>query len=209
MSTNALRGAVLVALAILLGAIVLGRGLDDPVPGFIESGASAVDAVDPNVDDGVEVFDTDTNTVPAVTFDDPLTTDETLVDDGLNPAPAEEVVQPPAPAPIESAPHDPSEVTVQVANAAGVNGLAGNFTDRLQARNYVTRTPANADPAAVSIVYYEPTYDGDARQIVTEVFNSPDVLLEPMPDPPPAITPADANGSNIIMIVGSDALSQS
>lgn len=187
MSTNAVRGAALVAVAVLLGALVLGRGLDDPVPGLIATGAVAADTgVEQTFEE--ESFDE--------TFEEPV---ETVV-----------VLEPTVPpAPVFSPVHNPSEVSVQVANAASVNGLAGRFSERLQARNYVTRTAANAEDRFESVIYYEAGYDGDADAILREVFNAPFVRLEPMPDPRPAVNPEDSNGSNILIMVGSDDLSLS
>lgn len=191
MSTNAVRGAALVAVAVLLGALVLGWGLDDPVPGLIGTTGSAAADVD----------------TPEPSFEDeglddafPETPEETAV-----------VIVPPAvPVPPPLSPvHNSSEVSVQVANAAGINGLAGGFSDRLQARNYVTRTPANADVRVDSVIYFEAGYDGDADAILREVFNAPNVRSELMPVPRPPVDPEDANGSNILLIVGSDDLSLS
>lgn len=191
MSTNAVRGAALVAVAVLLGALVLGWGLDDPVPGLIGTTGSAAADVD----------------TPEPSFEDeglddafPETPEETAV-----------VIVPPAvPVPPPLSPvHNSSEVSVQVANAAGINGLASGFSDRLQARNYVTRTPANADVRVDSVIYFEAGYDGDADAILREVFNAPNVRSELMPVPRPPVDPEDANGSNILLIVGSDDLSLS
>jgi len=194
MSTNAVRGAALVAVAVLLGALVLGWGLDDPVPGLIGTTGSASADVD----------------VAEPTFDD-AAADDAFVDP-LDSLPEETAVVVPPPPPTEpalSVPHNPSEVSVQVANAAGIDGLAGRFSDKLQARNFVTRTAANADTTAESVIYYEPGYDGDADLILREVFNAPNVRSELMPVPRPPVNPADANGSNILIIVGTDDLSLS
>lgn len=192
MSTNAVRGAALVAVAVLLGALVLGWGLDDPVPGLIgTTGSTAADI-------GTDVGD--------VVLDGQAEIDQAA------PEPTEAIVNvppPPPPAPALTPPHDASQVSVQVANAASINGLASRFSDRLQTRNYITRTPANADPRVESVIYYEPGYDGDADVILREVFNSPDVRAEVMTLPRPAVNPEDANGSNILIIVGSDELSLS
>jgi len=193
MGTNAVRGAALVAVAVLLGALVLGWGLDDPVPGLIGttgSAASDVDFTEPSFEDDVS--------------------DDAFVDPAPLP-PEPQVVLPPAPppAPAFSPLHDASQVSVQVANAASINGLAGRFSDRLQARNFVTRTAANAETTAESVIYYEPGYDGDADLILREVFNSPNVRSELMPVPRPPVNPEDPNGSNILIIVGTDDLSLS
>jgi len=194
MSTNAVRGAALVAVAVLLGALVLGWGLDDPVPGLIgTTGSAAADTTD----DTFESSDDDADSIDEAFAEEPVETAVTIV-------------PPVAPAvPVLSPVHATNEVSVQVANATGIDGLASRFSDRLQASNYVTRTPADAEDQVESVLYYEPGYDGDAAAILRVVFNSPNVRTEPMPVPRPAVNPEDANGSNILIVVGSDDLSLS
>jgi len=194
MNTSAIRGAVLVGLAVLIGALVLFQGLNDS-PTTVETARIASPTSEPTA-----VIDA---------------TATSVVDSGaVATATASPLAQP---APATSLKHDPSEVSVQVANASavdgpgtGVAGLAGNLTRVLQQRNYVMRTATNATVnVATSTVYYEEGYDGDAREIVDSVFGLPNIAILPMPDPPPEVSNPEPSGVNILIIAGADELARS
>lgn len=169
MNSNATRGAVLVGIAALIAALILGWGVDS------SDSASPVAAVAPTV-----------TPVPAVeTF--PTAT--------------------PVPAPAGTA-RAASEVRVQVANAARIDGKAGDMTARLSAQGYRTSPATNAEESSVSTVYFELGYQADAEAILA-IFGSPDTLVVPMTDPRPTVAgPDTTDPPNIIMIVGSDELSR-
>jgi len=194
MNTSAIRGAVLVALAVLVGALVLFQGLNDS-PTTPETARIVSPTSEPTV-----VADA---------------TPTAVVDNGeVATATAPPLAQP---APATSLKHDPSEVSVQVANASavegpgtGVAGLAGNLTRVLQQRNYVMRTATNATiNVPTSTVYYEEGYDGDAREIVDSVFGLPNIAILPMPVPPPEVDNPEPGGVNILIIAGADELARS
>jgi len=170
-NSNATRGAVLVGIAALVAALILGWGVDD-------SDANLVAAV-PTV--------TPVPTVDVTTF--PTAT--------------------PVPQAPAGAPRSPEEVRVQVANAAEIQGKAGDMTARLSAQGYRTSEPANAEASSVSTVYFELGYEADA-QAVLAIFGSPNTQTFPMPNPRPEVSNPDTldGGPNIIMIVGSDELSR-
>lgn len=99
-------------------------------------------------------------------------------------------------------PHDPAEVTVLVANGTGgqVRGAAGRIAEQLQPENYVLKPSTNATGAAeASMVYYQPEYEADARQIASLLTPAPGV--QPMPETPPV---ADLQGAHILVVVAAD-----
>lgn len=185
MKTSAVRGAVLVGLTVIVGALILFRGLgDSPTTQVAAAEAEAV--------------------ATSVAIVVPPTV--TPLPDTAATATALPLAQP-APATFEK--HAPSEVTVQVANGAGVDGLATTLTRRLQQRNYVMRTATNAEiKVPTSTVYYEEGYDGDAQEIIQGVFGL-NIAMAPMPDPPPSVSNPEPGGVNILIIAGSDELARS
>jgi len=173
MNPNAMRGAIIVGVALLFGALILGWGADS---------------------DGTVV------TTPAALEDTtPFPTAVTIAPTAV-----------PTTAPVLSQPRDPSQVRVQVANAANIAGIAGNFTARLNAQGYTTGQAPNAADSAVSFIYYAPGYEADARQILT-IFGSPSVEVLPLPSPAPAVDDLDTvnGGSNVLIVIGTDDLSRS
>lgn len=174
MNSNAMRGAVLVGVAVLIGALILGWGADDG-DGTQVVTQEAVATVTP---------------VPTVVAAAPVAT--------ATPT-----------APIGTT-RDPSQVRIQVANAARIEGLAGQISARLGAQGYVTAAPTNAAETTVSTLYFELGYEADA-QAVLAIFNSPNTQTFPMPNPRPEVDNPDTvdGGANIIMVVGSDDLSRS
>lgn len=186
MQASGVRGAVLVAVGVILGGVIFWLGLSDPPATADNARAVSVSTADPTV-------------VPSVT---PNATE-------LTPAPVATATPPPlaVASPSRSLKHDPSEVTVQVANGARVDGLAGKVTSRLGQRNYVMRGATNAiEEAPVSIIYYEEGYDGDAEEIKINVLNVPTVAILPMPDPLPEIGSPEPGGVNILIIAGADEM---
>lgn len=96
--------------------------------------------------------------------------------------------------------HDPSEVTVLVANGSGISGAAGRVADSLKASNYVTAPSVNANtPAETSTVYYAPGYEADAAAVAGLLTPTP--AIEPMPDPLPV---DDLSGAQILVVVAAD-----
>jgi hypothetical protein len=102
-------------------------------------------------------------------------------------------------------PHDPAQVKVLVLNGSGKSGVAKTGKDQLAAANYTVLEPGNAKGATVtaSIVYFVPGYDADAQTIAAKL-GLPASAVQPLPNPLPA-TIADAQGSNIVVIIGTDA----
>ena len=99
-----------------------------------------------------------------------------------------------------TAPHDPSKVTVLVANGAGINGLASKIGDKLKAANYVTAEPGNTKaPADESAVYFSPGYEADANAIAALLTPAPKVAA--LPNPAPV---ADTKNAKVIVVAAAD-----
>lgn len=95
---------------------------------------------------------------------------------------------------------NPAEVTVLVANGAGVNGLASKVADKLKAANYVTAEPGNTKaPADESAVYFTPGYEADAAAVAALLTPAPKVSA--LPDPPPV---DDMKGAQVLVVAAAD-----
>ena len=97
--------------------------------------------------------------------------------------------------------HDPSQVTILVANGTGgIKGAAKTIADKLTASNYVLKPSVDTkSPAEGSVVYFAAGYEPDARRVAA--------LLTPPPavQPMPAVLPVtDLARANLLVIVASD-----
>jgi len=96
--------------------------------------------------------------------------------------------------------HDPSQVSILVANGSGTTGAASRIAGSLAASNYVLKTSTNTKtPASASVVYYAAGYEADARAIAKLLTPQPGV--EAMPA---ALPVADLAGAQILVIVAAD-----
>ena len=105
-----------------------------------------------------------------------------------------------APSVTTAATRDPSEVTVLVANGAGIPGLASTVSDQLKGANYVVAEPGNTKaPADESAVYFTPGYEADAAAVAA--------LLTPPPQTAPLPSPApvdDMKSANVLVVAAAD-----
>jgi hypothetical protein len=101
--------------------------------------------------------------------------------------------------------HDPAQVKVLILNGSGKSGVAKAAKDQLAAANYTVLEPGNAKGGTItaSIVYFVPGYDADAQTIAAKL-GLPASAAQPLPNPVPD-TVADAQGANIVVIIGTDA----
>jgi hypothetical protein len=101
--------------------------------------------------------------------------------------------------------HDPAQVKVLILNGSGKTGVAKTAKDQLAAGNYTVLDPGNVKGAnvATSIVYFVPGYDADGQTIAAKL-SLPANAAQPLPNPLPASI-ADAQGSNVVVIIGTDA----
>lgn len=204
---NAVRGAIVVVIALVIGVVILARGLDEP-------------------DSAAPVQTTDTTAAATTT---------TVAEPAPPPAPApspQDAAPPPAPpeaapppppspddipadipddmivasAPLQQSPVPPrNEVRVLVANGTSVCGAAGRLATSLSAQGFNVLPAVNAETAAeVSTVYYVEQY-GAAASVVTSLLQGADPSrVAPMPANPPT----DPGNSHILIHIGADDLAQ-
>lgn len=100
-------------------------------------------------------------------------------------------------------PRDPAEVTVLVANGAGIGGLAGRIAETLNGANYVTAEPTNTRaPANESVIFFTPGYEAEANAIAALL--SPQPRVEALPDPPPV----ESIGTAHVLVVAAADLAE-
>ena len=182
------RALLLIAVAVILGLILLWKGLDT-TPGITVSpeatddgSAESVGMVDEGQADLLVADEPVATTIPAQT----TTTTSTA-----------------APAPTRP----PNQVRVLVANGSGVPRGASTVTGVLSPAGYTTLPPANATPTDTSGIYYRSGYSGDARAVMEIVApGNPDLIL-PLPpgglDVPDGTLDRVAN-ANVVVILGAD-----
>jgi hypothetical protein len=186
----AARGALLIALAVVIGLVLMAFALED---------------------ESTEVTSTDDTDQPTETTvpdegNDGTGTDVGDPDDTDNGATGTTA----APATIPPAdggdPRPPGEVNVLVSNGTGGKGVAGEVSDKLIARGYISPS-SNAPSTAESVIYYRDTYEDDARAVAQIIGTTAD-LLRPAADPiavsPAAINDGRLDAANIVVIIGND-----
>lgn len=107
--------------------------------------------------------------------------------------------------------HKPAEVKVIVANGTGSANGAGNVTAKLQPKGYAMMPAADAAQAniAASKIYYQDGYVDDAKQIARDlgVADPVEALLERKPDTitlKTATSTANAKTANVVVLIGLD-----
>ncbi len=198
MNLNAVKGALLVLFAILIGVVVLARGLNAPDTATVTStdpppapDASPAPPPAPASDQTAEPApsgNTTTSSTPAESSTEQLpatttSTTELLVN------------------------HPYNEVKVLIANGTDVCGAAGRLTTILSAEGFLTLDPVNAPDGTrpdISNMYYMRDYELDAQTIATKIGASLQNLL-PMPTPPPV---PQADDSHVLVLIGADDLAQ-
>lgn len=157
---SAVRGAVLVGLAVIAGIVGL-QILDDSSPGG--SGSST----------------------PVLNTAAPVDTTATTVASGTG-APATTVAGGNTTATTAAKLRSPGNVKVKVYNASGVPGVAQAMTDRLKAAGYNTLEPANLDKTRTgSVVTCRSGFANEGKVIaIYQVKNN--ATYEAFPNDPPA-----------------------
>jgi hypothetical protein len=195
------RGFVLIGVAVVIGLLLLWRGLDSGDSVDVETGDGGTDVA---ADGGTDATDagadagTDTGTDAGTDTATDGTTDA-VSDGGTDAGAATSTTA------ATGTTRPPEQVTVLVANGSGTSGAAGTVTDKLKAVNFTTLEPANATPTTTSKVYYRPGYDQDAQEVARVVGATADLVL-PVPDPTGVADNATdrATQANVIVILGSD-----
>ncbi len=107
--------------------------------------------------------------------------------------------------------HQPSQVSVLVANGAGTAGLAATVRGQLNQAGYNTaKPPINASSnVATTSVYYIAGYQPDAVAIAGVLGNGLGANnTAPMPNPPP-VPSGQLSGVDVLVVAGSDLANSS
>ena len=183
------RALLLIVVAVLLGAALLWKGLDDgtdlvsdqPVP------TTTATTGDGTPDDGTGDGTPDDGTGDG-TPDDGTggTTTSTLFPTITEP---------------------PSEVQVLIANGSGTARAAGSVTELLVPPGYATLAPANAQPTDSTMIFFRPGMVAEARAVMELLApDSPDLLAQ---IPPTGLAVAEnaldrLESADIVVILGAD-----
>ena len=100
-------------------------------------------------------------------------------------------------------PKAPAEVIVRVANAAGVNGAAAEWTGKISEAGYQTVEATNAQPSRdTTAVLYAAGFEREAG-ILAEAIGAPSDSIVALTEP----AQVDPAGSNLVVLLGSDLAS--
>ena len=180
------RALLLIAVAVILGLVLLWKGLDT-TPGITVS----PEATDDGSAESVGMVEEGPADLPVE--DEPVA--------ATTPAPTTTTAAVPAPT------RPPNQVRVLVANGSGVSRGAATVTDALSPAGYTTLPPANATPTDTSGIYYRSGYSGDARAVMDIVAPGNPDLIFPLTagglDVPDATLDRVAN-ANVVVILGAD-----
>ena len=193
----AARGGALVAVAVVIGFLLLWQG------GVGGSGDAVITAdgseISENADAiGSDTADEDTTGDAAAVTDDGTGEDAAAPVDTVGTAPEETI----PPAPVT---RPPGDVKVAVANGVGEAGLAGARASVLSTTGYVTVAANAAADTAQSQVYYVEGYGEDAQAIAVELGGDAAVLRPAPSDPGALVTDATAvDGFHVFVILGTD-----
>jgi len=196
----AARGAMLIALALVIGLLLILFALDDPQTEVVADAPDESEQVD--VDEGDDL--PDPGETPGPELVDPGEGDVVeppatipTIDDGI-------VVDPP----IEGQILPNNEVNVLVANGTGGSGVAGGVRDILNADGY-TAVVSNAPATAEGVIFYKPGFSENAIAIGVALGAAPDVVvMAPVDGQIGVAADAIADGrldtANVVVIIGTD-----
>ncbi len=205
----AARGALLIALAIVIGLVLIAFALNDSSTEVAASDDTEQTDTDETGDAADSSADTDADAdagaeVEAVDPGDGAgDADGAAADGGDTETIPEE--------PINSgggAARPAAEVNVLVANGVGTAGIAGSTADVLVADGYIG-VAADAPNTPTSVIFYQPGFDADAREVATILGATPDVI-QPLPVDGSvpvnqnAIDDGRAAAANVVVIIGTD-----
>lgn len=209
--TDIFRGALVILAAVVIGAIIIGQGLDggdettatdDVLPATDSTtvataipGAgtdTGADGQAPATDDGIAGGE-----VPAPATGDPATTDGTATtEDPAAPSTTEVAADPLATV------RPPAEVRVLVLNGAGTQGIAARGTEMLQAASYLTAAPKNADALGASTILYIDGYAAEAQAVAAVFGPGLDAIVQPLDPAAPPV--ADLQDAAVVVVLGND-----
>ena len=190
------RAFLLIAVAVVIGLVLLWKGLDS-TPGTVAPADAPVVAEkstdESPVDQGSDTSADETSAAGGDTSSDQPATAE---------APAPTTTEDPFPEPT----YAPNEVKVLVANGSGVSGAAGKVTDMLSPLGWAMESPANADKSSISGIYYKTGYAHNARLIQDHFGEDPSILSQ-FPTGGLAVPDSSldrVDNADIVIILGSD-----
>jgi hypothetical protein len=185
------RGLVLIAIAIVVGLILLAKGFD----GADTSLASSPAAQEPAAADQSTTGDSTTG--------DSTTGDGTDVESDT---PTDEGTTGTTDTVATETTHPPAEVKVAAVNATGAPGVAGRATTQLDALAYVTQAKNAAANSDVSAVYYMAGYAEDAKAVAGALGIPADLIQASTPEAALALIKDSDNVAdfNIFIIQGAD-----
>jgi len=201
----AARGAMLIALALVIGLVLMAFALDDPQTVIAATDDTTDVESTEDVADSTVVDGTDDGSGDAVSVGEPAGNDEETV---ATIAPdTTETTDTIAEAPTGEA-RPASEVNVLVANGTGGKGVAGTISDKLKADGYIANA-ANAPSTAEAVIYYRVGYDADARAIATALGAPPDIITQAPGDgtiavAAEAVSDGRLTAANVVVIIGND-----
>ena len=199
----AARGAMLIALALVIGLLLVMFALDDPQT-ELAAGDSDAAAETADGDDAAGEGDAGAEGDGGAAAPQVGTPEEGAGTETIPPIPEETVVTDP---PVEpGVPLPPNEVTVLIANGRGQAGVAGGLRDLVVADGYIAEV-SNAPATASGVIYYRPGFDANAIAIGQALGAAPDAVL-PAPESIPVSSDAVSDGrldnANIVVIIGAD-----
>ena len=192
------RALLLIVVAVLLGAALLWKGLDDgtdlvsdqPVP------TTTAPTGDGTPDDGSGDGTPDDGSGDGTPDDG---TGDGTTDDGTGGTTTSTL--------FPTITEPPSEVQVLVANGSGTARAAGSVTELLVPKGYATLAPANAQPTDSTMIFFRPGMVAEARAVMELLApDSPDLLAQ---IPPTGLAVAEnaldrLESADIVVILGAD-----
>ncbi len=220
--TDLFRGAMVILAAVIIGGLVLSRGIDgdDTAPGTdadteqadVDPASGAVtETDDPGGDASADpTAEAGTGNDPA-TGATPGTETDPATDPGTTPtAPADDTpaagddtgaTTETTTSPLDTV-RPPAEVRTLVLNAGGPQGIAGRATELLQAASYLTSAAKNADVNGPSAIYYAEGFQAEALAVASVFGPGLEALVQPLDTANPPS--ADLQQATVILVVGND-----
>jgi len=181
------RAFLLIFVAVVLGIVILWKGLDDD-----PQKASSITSSSSDV--AAQILEEQPADLPPLDVSEISTTTVAVVETTTTTS------SPPLPT------RPPNTVTVLVLNGSGVSGAAGAVTNLLKPHGYTTLSPANGNKDEKSWVYYKPDFSPDAKGVTDVLGIMPD-LLTSFPTNGLSVPEGSmdrVSGANIIVFLGSD-----
>ncbi len=180
------RAFLLIFVAVVIGVVVLWKGLDDDLQ-------TASSDISDSSDQVTNIVDEEPADLPPLEIPEISTTTVAVVETTTT-----------SPPPLPTKP--PSTVKVLVLNGSGVGGAAGAVTNLLKPHGYTTLSPANGNKDEKSWVYYKPEFSPDAKG-VTDILDIMPDLLTSFPDNGLSVPEGSldrVSTADVIVFLGSD-----